>query len=664
EALEGLERWPEKVRLMQHNWIGRSSGLTFRFQLTGAAPGGTESVEVFTTRPDTIFGASFCALSVDHPLSAALAAGNAPLQAFIEAARALGTSEEALEKAEKEGWDTGLRVQHPFLPEVTLPVYLANFVLMDYGTGAIFGCPAHDQRDLDFALKYKLPVLPVVIPTEEAAESFKVDREAYTGPGRLANSHFLDGLTIDAAKEAVIARMEAGGLGERKIQYRLRDWGISRQRYWGCPIPVIHCASCGIVPVPKTDLPVLLPEDVTFEGQGNPLASHPTWKYVACPQCGEPAERETDTFDTFVDSSWYFARFCDADAPSPTNLEAVTYWLPVDQYIGGVEHAILHLLYSRYFSRIMKQTGHLSVSEPFAGLFTQGMVCHETYRAEDGAWLEPDDVVKDASGARQRETGKPVVVGPVEKMSKSKKNTVDPEAIIEQYGADTARWFMLSDSPPERDVEWTEAGIEGAWRFTNRLWRLIAEIAARLETQTEAASTDTPQAAFKDLERASHRTIAAITDDIEAFRFNKAVARLYEFAGALATAHKHAQSGLAAGEAAILRQAAETATLLVAPMMPHLAEELWARLGHSTLAAQTPWPTFDPSLVKDEAIVLPVQINGKKRADLSVDPEITREEAERLALDLDPVKKALGGQAPTKVIYVPGRIINVVVKNK
>ncbi|MEK9646593.1 MAG: leucine--tRNA ligase, partial [Alphaproteobacteria bacterium] len=483
DALSTLERWPEKVRLMQANWIGRSEGLRFAFDVVGKdaaqPPASSERIEVYTTRPDTIFGASFCAISPEHALAGKLAANNPELSAFIEECGRMGTSEAAIEQAEKRGHDTGLRVRHPFIEGRTLPVYVANFVLMEYGTGAIFGCPAHDQRDLDFARKYGLDVLPVVVPEDEP--DFAIGDTAYTGPGNLAHSEFLDGLGVDAAKAEIAGRMEATGTGRREVNFRLRDWGISRQRYWGCPIPVIHCDDCGVVPVPASDLPVVLPDDVTFDTPGNPLERHPTWKNVDCPACGKPARRETDTFDTFVDSSWYFARFCSPKAETPTDRRSADYWLPVDQYIGGIEHAILHLLYSRFFTRAMKRTGHAGLDEPFAGLFTQGMICHETYRTEAGQWVEPADVVAGDDGTLVHAgTGAPVKAGRSEKMSKSKKNVIDPEDIITTYGADTARWFMLSDSPPDRDLDWTEAGITGAWRFVNRLWRLVTSRAAAL----------------------------------------------------------------------------------------------------------------------------------------------------------------------------------------
>ena len=464
KSIETLERWPDKVKLMQHNWIGRSEGATIFFNINGH----DDRLEVFTTRPDTIFGASFCAIAANHPIASSLGEADAKLQDFISECNKLSTSEADIETAEKRGYDTGLKVAHPFLDGCELPIYVANFVLMDYGTGAIFGCPAHDQRDLDFALTYNLPVLPVVLPKNESADEFQINKVAYTGPGCIINSGFLDGLEIEEAKKAVIDALEAKGAGNKKTTYRLRDWGVSRQRYWGCPIPIIHCEDCGIVPVPDEDLPVLLPENVDFEKVGNPLENHPSWKFTKCPSCERDALRETDTFDTFFESSWYFNRFCDAKGEVAFDQKSAQYWLPVDQYIGGVEHAVLHLLYSRFFTRALRKCGYLNIDEPFDGLMTQGMVCHETYKDSTG-WLFPNQVTKNEAGEFvNSETNENVVLGRVEKMSKSKRNVVDPEAIIESYGADTARLFMLSDSPPERDLEWTEAGVDGAWRYLNK----------------------------------------------------------------------------------------------------------------------------------------------------------------------------------------------------
>jgi leucyl-tRNA synthetase len=649
--LERLERWPAKVRLMQENWIGRSEGAQVFFPLAGRP----DKLEIFTTRPDTLFGASFMAIAADHPLAGELAAKDPKLAAFVEECRKTATTAEALETAEKKGYRTNLEAVHPFDAGWHLPVYVANFVLMEYGTGAIFGCPAHDQRDLEFARKYGLPVKPVVIPPGADPESFTIGDTAYVDDGRIARSDFLNGLDVPAAIAAAIARLEALGAGQGTVHYRLRDWLVSRQRYWGCPIPVIHCGACGIVPVPKAELPVRLPEDVTFDKPGNPLEHHPTWKHVNCPSCGKAARRETDTFDTFMDSSWYFARFCSPRSNEPFDRPAVDYWLPVDQYVGGIEHAILHLLYSRFFTRAMKRIGLIGLDEPFAGLFTQGMVCHETYRDASGNWLLPEQVAKAANGALVSTLdGTPVEVGRSEKMSKSKRNVIDPTEIIGTYGADTARWFMLSDSPPERDLEWTTAGVEGAWRFCQRLWRMVMASLAALPADSPAAATNNPAAVA--LRRTTHKTIAGVTEDIEKFRFNRAVARLYEFANAFDDA-----KGLDRDLAVARREALETMTRLLAPMMPHLAEELWQRLGHRTLLAELAWPSADPSLTVDDEVTIAVQVNGKLRATLTLPRDVSSEDGERAALADPHVQRALAGKSPRKVIVVPNRIINVVV---
>jgi len=651
QALDTLDRWPERVRLMQQNWIGRSTGARIDFALKGR----TNPLEVFTTRPDTLFGASFMAISPHHPLAAELTRDNPELKEFIAECDHVGTSEEAIETAEKRGFDTGLKAFHPFIEGRELPVYVANFVLMEYGTGAIFGCPAHDQRDLDFARKYDLPVTPVVLPPDGDPATFEVGDTAYTDDGMLFNSEFLDGRTVPDAIAAAVARLEEQGAGKGEVQYRLRDWGISRQRYWGCPIPVIHCDDCGAVPVPEKDLPVELPEDVTFDTPGNPLQRHPSWKHVECPKCGKAALRDTDTMDTFVDSSWYFARFCSPRSEQPVDSSAANHWLPVDQYIGGIEHAILHLLYSRFFVRAMRQTGHLALDEPFQGLFTQGMVCHETYKDAAGKWLFPEEVRRSADGrVVHAETGEPVTRGPTEKMSKAKRNVVDPERIIETYGADTARLFMLSDSPPERDLEWTDAGIEGAWRYANRLWRMVTEPTGDV-VEPHAARPDGMGSLAEDAERLIHKTIQGVTEDLERFRFNRAVARIRELTNMLGDLQ-----GDGPDIAWIRRIGLETAVQLIGPMMPHLAEELWSQLGHEFLLADSAWPKADESLLVEESVTVGVQVNGKLRGTVDLPVDADRETAESLALELDGVKRAMNGKAPRKVIVVPNKIVNVV----
>jgi leucyl-tRNA synthetase len=669
-AIDQLDRWPEKVRLMQRNWIGRSEGLHVRFALDArTTPAGETELEAFTTRPDTIFGVKFMALAPDHPLALSAAVKNPALAAFIAECKRTGTAQELIDKAEKLGFDTGIRAIHPFDPSWKLPVYVANFILMEYGTGAIYGTPAHDQRDLDFANKYGLGNTPVVCPEGQDPQTFIITDVAYDGDGRMINSRFLDGLTIPDAKDEVAKRLERKRRGKRpvaqlQVNYRLRDWGISRQRYWGCPIPILHCASCGVVPVPEADLPVKLPDDVEFDRPGNPLDRHPTWKHVVCPRCGGKATRETDTMDTFVDSSWYFARFTDPWVESrPTERSVVDAWLPVDQYIGGIEHAILHLLYSRFFSRAMHATGHAGIDEPFAGLFTQGMVVHETYRTLSGAPAAPAEVKIEGAGDGRRatlaQTGEPVEIGPIEKMSKSKRNTVDPDDIIGMFGADTARWFMLSDSPPERDVIWTEEGVQGAWRFVQRLWRLVNEA---VEFSHDAPAARPP--AFSDIalqvRKTAHRALARVSEDVERLRFNVCVAHIYEFARSLQAVVTDAPKPVAPDLKFAVREAAEIIVQLFHPMMPHLAEECWAALGHETLVANQSWPALETDLLVEDTITLPVQVNGKKRADVTVARDARNADIEASVLALDAIKRALDGKLPRKVIIVPQRIVNVV----
>jgi leucyl-tRNA synthetase len=664
-ALDGLTRWPEKVRLMQANWIGRSEGLMLRWQLVqGTAPTGFDELEIYTTRPDTLFGASFMAVAADHPIARAAGAGNPELQAFIEECRRMGTSQAALDTAEKKGFDTGIRARHPLDPTLDVPVYVANFILMDYGTGAIFGCPAHDQRDYDFAITYDLPIKPVVrsadLTDAEANADFDRKNPPTVEDGVLFNSGFMNGMSVSDAKEAIAARFEAESVGnrpvgQRKVNFRLRDWGISRQRYWGCPIPVVHCDDCGVVPVPNQDLPVVLPEDVTFDVPGNPLDRHATWKHVPCPTCGKAARRETDTMDTFVDSSWYFARFTDPfNTETPTTPSAVNRWLPVDQYIGGIEHAILHLLYSRFFTRAMSITGHAAISEPFDGLFTQGMVVHETYRGIDGAWIPPAEVqIETIDGERRAieiATGKPVTIGSIEKMSKSRKNVVDPDDIIASYGADTARWFMLSDSPPERDVIWSEEGVQGASRFVQKVWRIVGE--ARDLPAGQSSPTPDP------VTKAAHKAVLAVSEDLERLRFNRCIAHVHDLSNTLASALAEASRE---ANAHAIRAAARIMVQLFAPMMPHLAEECWQDLGGDGLVANSDWPVADPALVQEASLMLPVQINGKKRGDISVPTEATTTEVESLVRSDAAITAILNGQPIRKIIVVPRRIVNIVV---
>jgi len=635
DGLDALDDWPDKVRLMQANWIGKSRGLKFRFRLSETVAG-HDRLEVFTTRPDTLFGASFAALSVDHPIILALAEKDEALAAFVAECKRGGTTAAALETMEKKGYDTGLKVVHPFDPEWLLPVYAANFVLIDYGTGAIFGAPGQDQRDLEFARKYGLPVPRVVAPTAAQADE-PTGEEAYTGDGVIVNSRFLDGMEVEAAIAEVIRRAEAEGWGEGTIVWRLRDWGVSRQRYWGTPIPIIHCGRCGAVPVPRDQLPVELPEDVTFDVPGNPLERHPSWKHVPCPRCGGEATRETDTLDTFVDSSWYPIRFASQPADRPFDREVAERWLPVDQYIGGVEHAILHLLYARFWTKALKRLGRLDVDEPFRSLFTQGMVTHETYRASDGRWVSPDEIEHRGGGLIERATGETVEVGRIEKMSKSKRNTVDSTPIADQYGADATRWFLLSDSPPERDLEWTDQGIHGAWKFVQRLWRLATAPA-------EGAGEDIA------IRRKLHQTIAAVGANIESLAFNKAVANIHELVNAIEKAPPSADRA----------EAVAVMVRLAAPMMPHVAEEAWAAAGREGLIADAPWPEADPALLVEDEVTIAIQVNGKLR-DTEVAPKgASREQLEAMAVANASVQRILAGAAPRKVIVVPDRLVNVV----
>ena len=716
KGLDGLAGWPEKVRIMQDRWIGKSQGAVIRFRVQSSEfRVQCEELEVYTTRPDTIFGMSFCAISPHHPLATELRTLNPELSAFIAECDRIGTSEEAIEKAEKKGFDTGLRVEHPFNGK-SYPLYVANFVLMDYGTGAIFGCPAHDQRDFEFATKYGLAIVPVVAsedsgfrirdsgkpgPTRAEIEelgrdhlmekigksrlnsrkpetrNLKPDAIPYLGDGILINSDFLNGFAAEEAKRKVIDKLEQTGQGEGKVQYRLRDWGVSRQRYWGCPIPIVYCNECGVVPVPEQDLPVRLPEDVSFDMPGNPLTHHPTWKRVPCPACKKPAERETDTFDTFFESSWYFARYCAPRDPNGLNKAACDYWLPVDCYIGGVEHAVLHLLYSRFFTRALTACGHLSLEEPFSGLHTQGMVCHETYKSQDGKWLSPEEIRVQESGARGQEekdsssptpdtrhpiprfvdiaSGRPVIIGRSEKMSKSKKNTVDPRHIMTTYGADTARLFMLSDSPPDRDLEWTEAGVEGAWRYISRIWRLVQENKALFSKSRNGTAPAPGDANLLKTRALSHKTIHHVTQDIEALHFNKAIARIRELTNALEALKpgtEEAESVLKEGIGAVLH--------LLNPMLPHFTEEAWAELGYKEMLANRPWPKADASLLVDDTVTIAIQINGKTRATVELVRGIAKEQAEKEALAHPSVKTALEGKQVKKIIVVPNRIVNVV----
>lgn len=652
EDIDNLEGWPDQVRLMQRNWIGKSTGARIRFSVNEMS----ETIDVFTTRPDTLFGASFIGLSADHPLVEKLALSKPALQTFVAECRAMGTSTRDVETAEKRGFNTGLTVAHPFKENVSLPVYVANFVLMDYGTGAIFGCPAHDQRDYEFATKYKLDIIPVVCPEDSNPKDFALDGEAYTGEGRLFHSDFLDGMTTTEGIKAATAKLESLGTGSAETTYKLRDWGVSRQRYWGCPIPIIHCGTCGIVPVPESQLPVTLPDDVTFDRPGNPLDRHPTWKHVNCPTCGGAAERETDTFDTFFESSWYFIRYTNPHSLSPVDKESADKWLSVDQYIGGIEHAILHLLYARFFTKALKKCGYLNIDEPFKNLLTQGMVCHQTFKDNTGNWLTPLEVDQTESGAYvKRDDQTPVKVGRSEKMSKSKKNVVSAEDMVRDYGADAVRLFMLSDSPPERDLEWTDAGIEGCWRFINRVWRVYLNHA----TIIQSMDLNAVPASFTDealeLRKATHKLIKAATHDIDKFHFNRYSARLREFTNYIEGVEPQTEDAEWA-----LAESLDAFARLMTPAMPHLCESLWELMGNDSFISKAPWPEINEDLARDDVITLAIQINGKMRATIEIDPDLTPQQVEEQVLAHPPIGSYVEGKDIKKFIYVPGRIANVI----
>jgi leucyl-tRNA synthetase len=643
EDLQTLNGWPEKVVRMQENWIGRSEGAILSFIIEGYP---TE-LEVFTTRPETLFGASFCAISPVHPIADELAKTNTDLAKFIEKCQQTPTTEEALSTAEKEGFDTGLKIHHPFIPGKKLPLFVANFVLMEYGTGAIFACPAHDERDFDFAKKYDLPIVPVI--TIDGKESAPLE-QAYTGPGKLIHSDFLNGLDVPTARTEVIKKLVEKNMGERKTTYRLRDWCVSRQRYWGCPIPIIHCSTCGDVPVPESQLPVILPEeDVAFTQGGNPLDNHPHWKHVSCPQCGQNAVRETDTLDTFFESSWYFFRFCNPAYPKPVDSAVANHWLPVDWYIGGIEHAVLHLLYARFFTKALRDCGYASIKEPFKNLLTQGMVCHLTFKDNNGQWIYPHEVTR--VGDNQYVTiqdQKPVTPGRSEKMSKSKKNLVDPSTIIETYGADAARLFIMSDTPPERDFEWSEEGIEGAWRYLNRLWRLGECVNLHKNRVGDLAVTE-------KLRRQTHQTIIKMQDSYQRNGFNKVIAFARELTRSLEEGIENPSihgSALTEGFDVLLQG--------LGPLVPHICAELWQRRGHSSLLIDTDWPNADLDLAKQIEVNIAVQVNGKMRGTFSVPANTEDTIVIETALALPAVQKDLNGRSIRRSIVIPNRIVNLV----
>ena len=653
--LDNLTGWPDRVRLMQRNWIGKSTGATIKFKIHSQSS--QDNIEVYTTRPDTLYGASFIAIAPQHPIAQAYASQDKQAANFIDECSRMAVTEAAIEKAEKKGYlIPELECEHPFDSSWRLPVYIANFVLMDCGTGAVFACPAHDQRDLDFARKYRLPVRPVVRP-KDADDGFTIGDEAYTDSGVIFNSSFLNGLSVDEAKQAAIDKLVELGQGKQETVFRLRDWGVSRQRYWGCPIPIIHCKDCGVVPVPKAQLPVQLPVDVDIHGSGNPLEAHPTWSQVSCPQCGINAKRETDTLDTFFDSAWYYARFaCNQVSNTPLVKEAVDYWLPVDKYIGGIEHAILHLLYSRFFTRALAQCGYTSVKEPFAGLMTQGMVCHETYKDSHGNWLSPDDLLASPDkGFLSKTDGKPVTIGSSEKMGKSKKNVVDPVDIIEAYGADTARMFMISDSPPDKDLEWSDTGVQGVWKYVSRIWHLVLAISPIIKDSTKSDFIKDDKDSIV-LRQMVHLTIKSVSSDMEAFHFNRYIARVRELSNYLGKIDMESFADKAA-----LREAIETLIILLYPVIPHMCSEAWEQIGHELPLYQVQWPSFEEELCSQGQIKVAVQVNGKVRDMLMIEPKTKAQTLEEMALSLTNVQKHIKDKTVRKVIVVPEKIVNIVV---
>lgn len=636
EEVKQLDHWPEKVRIMQENWIGKSIGASVNFKIKGT----DQHVEIYTTRPDTLFGASFIAVAGHHPIIESIRTPE--IEAFVKESDAIGVTEEALDTAEKKGFKTQLVAIHPFDEKIEIPVYIANFVVMEYGTGAIFGCPAHDERDHEFALKYKLPLIQVVKPKDGSI--IDIYKHAYTENESdiIYNSRFLDGLTVEEAKRKSIEKLEDSSAGKGKVQYRLRDWGVSRQRYWGCPIPIIYCDDCGTVPVPKNQLPVELPQDITFDKPGNPLDHHPTWKHTKCPTCNKDAVRETDTFDTFFESSWYFARFCSPKSENGIDKAAANYWLPVDQYIGGIEHAVLHLLYARFFTKALKKCGYLDIDEPFKALLTQGMVLHQSFRAKDGSWVFPENVEFRDGKCFHKDTGEELITGRLEKMSKSKKNVVDPSLVIEQYSADTARLLLLSDSPPERDLEWSASGVEGAFKYLARLYQAILNLDASGQDSEDKKSL-----------HMIHSTIAAVTDDYDKFHFNRAIARIRELSNYL-------MDNVSKIPANILKEGFEIAVKLLNPIAPHLTEELWQMLGHTDFMINTKWPVAKAEFLVKDVITIAVQLNGKMRGTIEVANGSDQSVVESAAKELPNVKEQIAGKNINKIIYVPNKIMNII----
>jgi len=649
-SLDNLNNWPEKVKIMQKNWIGKSKGCEIIFQLQNSNKR-EEKLKVFTTRPDTIFGASFIAIAVDHPLCKEFSK-NKDFIKFKNDCYKTGNTEESLAKTDKIGYKTLYLADHPFIKNKKLPVYVANFVLMEYGYGAIFGCPGHDQRDLDFARKYNLDVLPVILPNNQDEKKFKINKEAYTGEGKIINSDFLNGLSINDGKNEVIKALEKNNQGKGKTTFRLRDWGISRQRYWGCPIPILYREDGKIIPVPEQDLPVKLPDDIDLSKPGNPLELHPTWKHTKCPETGMKALRETDTLDTFVDSSWYFLRFCSSNnKDNGYSIDDVKYWMPVDQYIGGVEHAILHLLYSRFFSRAISQNTDIEIKEPFEGLFTQGMVCHKTYRNKSGEWVFPNDVIEVNGKKIDKNNKEEIVEGPSESMSKSKKNVIDPETVINLYGADSVRWFMLSDSPPERDIQWSDEGISGSYKFMQKIWN-ISETISSLSNDIKL-NDDIKNIINKNL----NKLIKEVTFAIERFHFNVAVAKFYEFTNILSKLLIKEEI-----EKKFIQNIFKDFLILISPFIPHLASECWEKIDKKSMLLKKEWPQFNESLIKDDMVNIVIQVNGKKRAMIEAKINEKDEKVIQNCLEIDNVKKFVSGKNILKKVYVKNKLVNFVVK--
>tara|TARA_B100001057_G_scaffold68898_1_gene62677 strand:- start:4470 stop:7016 length:2547 start_codon:yes stop_codon:yes gene_type:complete len=644
-SLEKMNGWPEKVRTMQKNWIGKSVGCEIEFKIINKGKEiERKTLEIFTTRPDTIFGATFCALSPFHPLVDEILSHNDDKSDLINKMRSQKINEETVSKNEKEGIKTDLFIEHPFLKDKILPIYIANFILIDYGSGAIYGCPAHDQRDLDFANKYQLDVIQVIKPDKD--ETFD-GLNAYTGLGKLMNSEFLDGLSIEDAKEQIISKLEEFKIGTSKVNYRLRDWGISRQRYWGCPIPILYREDGEILMVPDDQLPIELPEDIDLSSPGNPLDKHPTWKYTTCPETGMKAIRETDTLDTFVDSAWYFLRFCSPNNSGlPFDDDEINYWMPVDQYVGGIEHAILHLLYARFFTKALNIK---NISEPFESLFTQGMVCHNTYKNENGAWVYPDDVQEDSQGLVQISTGQSVNEGPNEAMSKSKKNVIDPESIITHYGADSARWFMLSDSPPERDINWSLSGIQGSWKFCQKIHSLVEKNLSLFSENDEVSQLNSGKS---ELLTEIHKCLKDITQSIEKFQMNVSVAKIYEIVNHLSKSEK---------DRAATKQGLEILIRIIEPMMPHLAEECWSMINKKTVLSEVPWPKVNEDYTMQSSVTIVVQVNGKRRGELIANVGISENEVMNEILSIKNISEMIENKEIKKVIFVQDKIINLVI---